>query len=85
MAEQLLNASDAPIIFFEGISTFSNNNGIVGLMLVAGLTLPTDDGGTVGKVSAVAHLRCSIAVAVALRDALDRALLLGVPTAGGTQ
>jgi hypothetical protein len=38
----LANVESAPIIFFEGVSTFSNLNGVVGLMLVAGLTLPKD-------------------------------------------
>jgi hypothetical protein len=74
--------ANAPFIFFEAAPAFGNANGIVNVTLVASRhllsgTLVTTD------VVAVAHLRCSVPAAMALRNALDRALLLGAKTEGG--
>lgn len=69
----------APIIFFEFCPTLGNHNGLINIMLAAGIVMPT--GGTVTDVVpvAVAHLRCTAAAAVQLRDAIDKALLIGAP------
>jgi hypothetical protein len=77
------DAVRAPIIYFEAVSTFGHNNGIVNCMLAVGIALPTADGGTSGHAVSVAHLRCNIPAAVQLRDAIDKALLLAAPAAEG--
>jgi hypothetical protein len=77
------DAARAPIIYFDFIPTFGFNNGIVNLMLAAGLVLPTADGGALTEPVAVAHLRCNVAAANQLRDLIDKALLLATPVAEG--
>jgi hypothetical protein len=76
------DATRAPIIYFDGCSTFGFNNGIVNLMLAVGLVLPTSDGNTRVEAVAAAHLRCSAATAMQLRDMIDKALLIAAPTMG---
>jgi hypothetical protein len=67
----------APIIFFEFCPTLGNNNGLINIMLAAGLVMPTSGPGTETVPVAVAHLRCSTAAAVQLREALGKAIQLG--------
>ncbi|KIZ41591.1 MULTISPECIES: hypothetical protein [Rhodopseudomonas] len=67
----------APIIFFEFCPTLGNNNGLINIMLAAGIVLPTASTATNVVPVAVAHLRCSSIAAKQLRDALDKALLMG--------
>lgn len=68
-----------PITYFEHAPSFSYLNGIVGVALTVGSVVP--DGGTKTRtVAAVAaHLKCNIAGAIALRDALNGALLMAQP------
>lgn len=63
----------APFIYFDGISTYGTNKGAIHVELSAGIILPEETGTRV-DVLITAHLRCSPAAAVALRDAIDRAL-----------
>jgi hypothetical protein len=73
----------APIVYFDGATNFGWNNGIVNVTLAANRYLPdTASGGVVGDVIIVSHLRCTTAAAIDLRAALDKALLIGVPTDG---
>jgi hypothetical protein len=72
----------APIIYFDICPTFGLNNGVVSLMLAVGLVLPTAGGGTLTRPSAAAHLRCSVAAAMQLRDTIDKVLLLTAPAEG---
>jgi hypothetical protein len=67
----------APIIFFEFCPTLGNNNGLINIMLAAGIVLPTATTATDVVPVAVAHLRCSTTAATQLRDALNAALLIG--------
>jgi hypothetical protein len=69
----------APIIYFEFCPTLGNNNGLINILLAAGVVLPTGGSTTDVQPVAVAHLRCSSAAAIQLRDALDKALLMGAP------
>lgn len=69
----------APIIYFEFCPTLGNNNGLINILLAAGVVMPTASSATDVQPVAVAHLRCSAAAAVQLRDALDKALLMGTP------
>jgi hypothetical protein len=56
---------------------------IINVMLAASVVLPTADGGTVSHGVAVAHLRCNLAAAAQLRDAIDKALLIASPPSEG--
>jgi hypothetical protein len=67
----------APIIFFEFCPTLGNNNGLINIMLAAGRVMPTSGPGTETVPVAVAHLRCTTAAAIQLREAIGKALLLG--------
>jgi hypothetical protein len=67
----------APIIFFEYCPTLGNAQGLINVMLAAGIVLPTGNGNTQVTPVAVAHLRCTTHAAIQLRDALDKALLMG--------
>lgn len=73
----------APIVYFEGAPTFGCNNGIVNVTLAASRNL-LDGTAVVHDVVAVASLRCNVQAAIALRDALNDALLIGAPSEGGT-
>jgi len=72
----------APIIYFDGAPNFGNASGIVNVTLAAARHLPNGDQIDT-DVIAVAFLRCSIQAALDLRNALDRALLLGARAEGG--
>ena len=69
----------APIIFFEFCPTLGNNQGLINIMLAAGIVMPTGSSATEVLPVAVAHLRCTTAAATQLRDAIDKALLIGAP------
>ena len=69
----------APIIFFEFCPTLGNHNGMINIMLAAGIVMPTAGSVTDVVPVAVAHLRCTAAAAAQLRDAIDKALLIGAP------
>jgi len=69
----------APIIFFEFCPTLGNNNGLINILLAAGIVLPTASSATNVVPVAVAHLRCTTVAAMQLRDAIDKALLMGQP------
>jgi hypothetical protein len=72
----------APVIYFDICPTFGLNNGVVSLMLAVGLILPTAGGGTLTRPAAAAHLRCSVAAAMQLRDRIDNVLLMAAPAEG---
>ncbi|MHC2625097.1 hypothetical protein ACVIW2_007129 [Bradyrhizobium huanghuaihaiense] len=65
----------APIIYFDGASCFGHHNGAIQIELAANLLMPV---GAAVRVDVVqtAHLRCSVPAALALREALDKALAM---------
>src|SRR3569623_43618 len=65
----------APIIYFDGASCFGHHNGAIQIELAANLLL-TVGAAVRGDVIQTAHLRCSGAAALALREALDKALAM---------
>lgn len=67
----------APIIFFEFCPTLGNNQGLINIMLATGIVMPTGGSTTEVLPVAVAHLRCTTAAATQLRDAINKALLIG--------
>ncbi len=71
----------APIIYFDGAPNFGNNNGVVNVTLAASRHMIQGDQ-IAFDVVAVAFLRCNVGAAIALREALDKALLIGMPTEG---
>jgi hypothetical protein len=75
----------APVVYFDGAANFGCNQGIVNVTLAMGRHLANAASGVDFDVIAVAYLRCSITAATDLRKALDKALLLGAPVAGGGQ
>jgi hypothetical protein len=79
---KISGAPHAPIVFFDEAPVFNNYNGIIGITLCTNITMPDGAGGLTNEMAAVAFLRCNIQAAVALRNALDSALLLGAQTGG---
>ena len=65
----------APIVYFDNVSCFGHHNGSIQIELVTNLLMPV---GAAVRVDVVqtAHLRCSPAAALALREALDKALAM---------
>jgi hypothetical protein len=73
---------DAPIIYFDGIQTLGHHGGIINVTVTIGVVVPSKNRRTVMVPKIAAHLRCTAAVAQQLRDAFDKALLLGAEAAG---
>ncbi len=72
-------AENAPFIYFDGVVTFGMNKGAVQIELAANVINPTAEGGTTTGLVITAHLRCSPAAAMDLKQAIDKALLIGMP------
>ena len=70
----LKNAGLAPVIFFDGVPAYGLLNGVVELELAVRMLAPKSDGNVAVDMTCVAHLRCSLAAAVNLRDAVDKAI-----------
>jgi hypothetical protein len=77
------DAHCAPFIFFENVAAFGHTNGVISLTLSANRTLIGSNGTVINKQIITAHLRGNIPAAIALRDALNQALLLATPVAEG--
>jgi hypothetical protein len=69
----------ARFIVFEAAPSFGNSDGVVNITLAAIRHL-LKDGALASDAVAVAYLKCSVAAAIELRDAIDSALLLGAKT-----
>lgn len=72
-------SSPLPIVYFDEAPSFSHMNGVIGVTLTAAGNVPDAKGGVVNCVSVAAFLKCNIPAAMALRAALDGALLLAQP------
>ncbi|MET0181392.1 MAG: hypothetical protein ABW199_00750 [Caulobacterales bacterium] len=72
----VIDPNGAPIIYFEGAPNFGCNNGIVNITLAANRNMVQGQKIQM-DVLAVAFLRCNIQGAMALRQAIDQALLIG--------
>jgi hypothetical protein len=74
-----IGSAHAPILYFDDVPTFGHGNGVVRLTLEA-IRLHTSNLGEVAHDRvAVAHLRMSIPAALALKAAIEGALLLANP------
>lgn len=72
----------APYIFYEVAPAFGFTNGIVNITLSANRTW-VGPNGIVNEQVVVAYLRGNVQAALSLRQAIDSALLLAAPAAGG--
>ena len=68
-----------PITYFEHAPSFSHLNGIIGIALTVGTVVPVGTETTRTIASVVTTLKCNIPAAIALRDAINGALLLAQP------
>ena len=75
-------AEAAPFIYFDGVASVGMSFGLVQIELAANVIFPQPDRGARTAAVFTAHLRCSPHAAASLRDALDKALLIGAKTEG---
>jgi hypothetical protein len=61
----------APIIFFDGVVCHGSSHGIIEIELAARIMSPRSDGGVQVQFVPAGRLRCSLAAAAALRNAID--------------
>ena len=68
-------SEQVPFIYFDGVTCFGQRGGAIQVELAANVLIP---GGTGVKIDVVqvAHLRCNLLAAIALRDALDKAVAM---------
>lgn len=78
-ADVALQSTPLPVIYFDSAPSLSHLNGIIGVTLVVTCNVPDSDKGVISVASVAAHLKCNIPAAVALRNALNDALLLAAP------
>jgi hypothetical protein len=69
------SAEQAPFIYFDGVSCFGQHQGTIQIELAASVPIPAA-AGLRASVLQTAHIRCSPAAALSLRDALNKALAL---------
>ena len=74
-----LSSVPMPVVYFDNAPSLSHNKGVIGVTLTVTGNAPTADGNVIQFASVVAHLKCNIPAAIALRGALDSALLLAQP------
>jgi hypothetical protein len=67
------------ITYFENAPSFSYLNGIIGVALSVATVVPDGANNTREIASIVSTLKCNIPAAIALRDAINGALLLAQP------
>jgi hypothetical protein len=73
-APLMKNALAAPFVYFDGAPSMGVQNGVIELELCARAVMPKADGTVYADMVCVAHLRCTLAAAANLRDALTRTL-----------
>jgi hypothetical protein len=72
----------ASIIVFDGAPVFTSYNGIIGITLSVNVGVPDGQGGIDGGQVVAAYLRRNIKALMALKVAVESALLLGAKTEG---
>ena len=76
--------NNAPFIYFDAAVSYGVLNGAIQIELMANVLIPTPDGGVRADGTFTAHLRCSPVAAASLRNAIDKAILIAVPSQGST-
>jgi hypothetical protein len=74
-----LQGTPLPVLYFDAAPCLSHLNGIIGITLTVTGGVPTEEGGVDNVASVAAYLKCNIPAAIALRQALDQAILLAQP------
>jgi hypothetical protein len=74
-----LQSTPLPIVYFDNSPCISHLNGIIGVTLTVSGGVPTGAGGVDDCAAVVAFLKCNIPAAIALKDALEKGLLLAAP------
>lgn len=77
-----LRATEAPVIFFEAVTTFGTRNGVANMTLEGGMHF-LFDGQSQVESRVVAHLRLPMASIAHIRETLDKIELLAQPPASG--
>jgi hypothetical protein len=75
----------APFLYFDEASAFGHMNGVVRVTLETSQMIPLPDNRALSERVIVAHLRMSIPAAISLKNALEGALLMAVPTETGAR
>jgi hypothetical protein len=78
-----VDVAHAPFLFYDFAPAFGHNSGIINITLGAGRVWISPDGELKNERVVTAYLCGSVQAARGLRDALDKALLLAVPSDGG--
>ena len=77
-------SAHAPFLYIDNASAFGYFNGIVRITLEAGRNMPTPGQALSVDRVIVAHLRMNIPAALALKAAIEGALLMAAPAAGAS-
>jgi hypothetical protein len=64
----------APFVYFNGVAAHGTIAGAIELELVARVLIPNPDGSVTAEIIPTAHLRCSPAAAISLKESIDKAL-----------
>ena len=72
----------APFIFIDEAPSFGNPGGHINITVAAYRHVPDGNGAIKSDLVVTAHLRWTIAGAMALRDSLDKAILMGAKPEG---
>ena len=78
-----LQSTPLPIVYFDNTPCISHLNGIIGITLTVTGGVPTGTGSVDECAAVVAFLKCNIPAAIALKDALEKGLLLATPMPEG--
>jgi hypothetical protein len=79
---KVADRTHAPILFFDEAPVFNNYNGIIGITLSANVSIPDGKGGITSEQVISAYLRGNINAFIAMKSAIESALLLGAKTEG---
>jgi hypothetical protein len=69
-------AVQAPFIYFDGVAALGVQAGSIQIEVAARTILPAADGGVSTEFVVTGHLRCGLAAALALREAIERSLAM---------
>lgn len=73
-APMIKNAAAAPYIHFDSVPVYGAFAGCIEVELVARALMPKESGAVIAEAICTGHLRCSPQAAVALADALTKAV-----------
>jgi hypothetical protein len=79
---EIRNPENGPLIFFDSVPAFGFYNGVVHASL-GSMRYFSEDGELKSFDVMAGYLRTNLPGAMALREALDKAILLAQPTEGG--